>query len=219
MQTKRPPNDDDAISTPKDVALRRAPAQKRAKESIERIFKVTKQLLETRGLDQINTNHIATESGLSTGAIYNYFPNKEAILFAMVEGWLERLRQGYRDALQNVSQFSNPFEWIEFVLHHNEDCYDSEPVIARYYNALTILPDLMRLDAEHDDRAGSDMVDAQLVFSPDLSLEQAKVNATTMILMIHSILASTVSQKPDFSARMRSELRYCLNALIAKHQN
>jgi AcrR family transcriptional regulator len=203
----------------KDVTLRKAPAQQRAKASIERIFEATKKLLDSRGLDQINTNHIVAESGLSTGAIYNFFPNKEAILFAMVESWLAKLQQGYCDALRDVAQFATPFEWIEFILLRNEECYDNEPVIARYYNALTILPDLRRLDAEHDERAGNYMVDAQLAFSPDVSREQAKVNATTMILMIHNILANTVSQDAVFSSRMRAELRYCLNALIAKYQN
>ncbi len=201
----------------KNLELRRTPAQGRAKKSIERVFEATKRLLDNGGLDALNTNRIAAAADVSTGAIYNFFPNKEAILFAMVEDWLGGLREGYDAALQAAAAQATPFEWIELIVQHNEALYDSEPIIAKFYNALTIMPDLRTLDAQHDDDVGNLMVEAQAVFAPELCKVQAKANATIMILMIHSVLSNSVSQNPQFSAQMRKELRFCLNAIVAKY--
>lgn len=204
-------------SAKKNLELRRTPAQGRAKRSVERIFEATKRLLDTGGLDQLNTNRIAAAADVSTGAIYNFFPNKEAILFSIVEGWLSGLQEGYIAALHSVTQQATPFQWIDLIVLRNAALYDDEPVIAKYYNALTIMPDLRKLDAQHDDEVGNLMVSAQLKFAPALCPVQAKANATTMILMIHSVLSNSVAQSPEFSAKMRKELRFCLNAIVAKY--
>lgn len=62
---------------------RRIPRQQRALESCEAIFEATAQLLQRGGLGALSTNRIADRAGVSIGTLYQYFPNKQAILLAL----------------------------------------------------------------------------------------------------------------------------------------
>jgi AcrR family transcriptional regulator len=65
------------------VLSRRAPTQARARQTIETIFEATARIIERDGAAALNTNRIAERAGISIGTLYEYFPNKQAVLIAM----------------------------------------------------------------------------------------------------------------------------------------
>src|SRR6516165_902175 len=91
------------------VSQRRKPTQARARATMDMIFEATARIIERDGIAALNTNRIAERAGISIGSLYEYFPNKDAILIAMARQRLaedERLvRQALAgpDADQNVS--------------------------------------------------------------------------------------------------------------------
>lgn len=64
-------------------SARRKPKQARAQDTVEVIFEATAQILRREGRIALNTNHIAECAGISVGTLYQYFPDKEAILVEM----------------------------------------------------------------------------------------------------------------------------------------
>lgn len=95
MFVKRPPKSTDP-STP-----RRVPQQARGRERYERILRAAAEELDERGYDEATTASIAERAGVPIGSVYQWFPNKAAILRAIVEG--------YRDgALQAVDAMLGP---------------------------------------------------------------------------------------------------------------
>lgn len=64
-------------------AERRIPRQQRAQESCAAIFEATAQILQREGMGALSTNRIAERAGVSVGTLYQYFPNKQAVLLAM----------------------------------------------------------------------------------------------------------------------------------------
>ncbi len=62
---------------------RRIPRQQRAQESCAAIFEAAAQILQRDGMAGLSTNRIAERAGVSIGTLYQYFPNKQAVLLAM----------------------------------------------------------------------------------------------------------------------------------------
>ncbi len=58
----------------------RSPLQERSRETVEIILEATAQILKRYGVERCSTNKIAERAGISIGALYQYFKNKEAIL-------------------------------------------------------------------------------------------------------------------------------------------
>lgn len=69
--------------TVRDKPLYRLPKQARGKATCAAIFEATARIVETQGEARLTTNRIAETAGVSIGTLYQYFPNKQAILVAM----------------------------------------------------------------------------------------------------------------------------------------
>lgn len=64
---------------------RKKPQQRRSRVTIDSIFDATIQVLIANGLQSITTAQIAERAGVSIGSLYQYFPNKNALLAAVVQ--------------------------------------------------------------------------------------------------------------------------------------
>jgi AcrR family transcriptional regulator len=73
---------------------RRKPCQARSAATVEAIFEATARILNSRGGAGLNTNAIAEMAGVSIGTLYQYFPDKNAILIAMARQELAKASHG-----------------------------------------------------------------------------------------------------------------------------
>lgn len=64
---------------------RRSPKQARSRATWEAIVEAAAQILERRGPGGFNTSAVAERAGVSIGTLYQYFPDKRAILLAAAE--------------------------------------------------------------------------------------------------------------------------------------
>ncbi|MFJ5885913.1 TetR/AcrR family transcriptional regulator [Kitasatospora cineracea] len=76
-------------SEPAVSPLVREPQQQRSREKFARILATTARLLETVPFEQLSTKQIAAEAGMSVGALYRFFPDKEAVLETLEHSWME----------------------------------------------------------------------------------------------------------------------------------
>ena len=81
----------------------RAPRQGRARHKVELILEAAIRLLDKGGLPLLTTNAVAELAGVSIGTLYQYFPNKEAILAALTEREGEELSHRVLAVLQDAS--------------------------------------------------------------------------------------------------------------------
>ena len=102
------------------LAPRKKPLQQRSKQRIRRIIDTTKKLLHERTIDQVTTNLIAKESNVNVATLYQYFPNKQAIVYAIYEEWLDQILSGY-DKVEE--QFFLKEDWRTFFTRLQEQRY------------------------------------------------------------------------------------------------
>jgi AcrR family transcriptional regulator len=65
--------------------MRRQPQQARSKAMVERIIEAGRAVLVRDGYEGFSTNRVAGEAGISPGSLYQYFPDKAAIVSAVVD--------------------------------------------------------------------------------------------------------------------------------------
>ncbi len=71
-------------------APRKRPRQRRSQQTVAAILEATGRILVDEGYDKLNTNRVAEVAGVSIGSLYQYFPNKQALVLALAESHLGR---------------------------------------------------------------------------------------------------------------------------------
>jgi AcrR family transcriptional regulator len=83
----------------KQPVKRRKPSQERARRTQLLIFEAAARILEEQGLRRFTTNRLAELSGFSVGTLYQYFPDKQAILQALARHEQEKTFEEIRQSL------------------------------------------------------------------------------------------------------------------------
>ncbi|MFM2409665.1 MAG: hypothetical protein RL481_493 [Pseudomonadota bacterium] len=78
---------------------RKQPRQARSQATIDAIIEAAAQLISAQGLTGFNTNAVAERAGLSIGSLYQYFPNKDAIMAALIRRTQDERATALRSAL------------------------------------------------------------------------------------------------------------------------
>jgi AcrR family transcriptional regulator len=71
------------------LTARKTPRQARATVTLEAILEATIQVLVATGPTRLTTTRVAERAGVSVGTMYQYFPNKQALLYAVTERYLD----------------------------------------------------------------------------------------------------------------------------------
>lgn len=82
---------------------RKRPKQERSQVTVQAILAATAHILTEDGYDQLTTNRVAEQAGVSIGSLYQYFPNKEALIFALAEHHANKMVQLAQHHLEGVS--------------------------------------------------------------------------------------------------------------------
>jgi AcrR family transcriptional regulator len=69
---------------------------------VEAISEATIQVLLTQGAERLTTTRVADRAGVSVGTLYQYFPNKRSLLFAVLEDHLEKVTGELEDACEHA---------------------------------------------------------------------------------------------------------------------
>ncbi|MBY5971206.1 TetR/AcrR family transcriptional regulator [Ferrimonas balearica] len=73
------------------LKARKTPVQTRSRVTVDAIFEATIQVLLREGMRALTTTRVAERAGVSVGTMYQYFPNKQALVYALNERYLDAL--------------------------------------------------------------------------------------------------------------------------------
>jgi AcrR family transcriptional regulator len=112
------------------------PKQDRSRERIGEILKVAKELIGQKGIDAVTMKEIASLSGGPIASVYQYFPNKTAIIAMLYELYAEEVRTLISD---NITRIKTPEDALQatgdlFDLYYLRMC--KEPSTQDLLNAI-----------------------------------------------------------------------------------
>lgn len=129
------------------IEPRKAPSQERAEATVQSLLDATAAEILEGGYDRMSTNKIAKRAGVSVGSLYQYFPNKEAIVVALRRRSAERERENVRAALTDLEDAEFPTV-VRGIIKAVIASYLTEPELRKAY--ATQVPPVAGLAPEWD---------------------------------------------------------------------
>lgn len=115
---------------PAHLTPRKRPRQARATATLDAIFEATIQVLLSDGPNRLTTTRVAERAGVSVGTLYQYFPHKQALFYALNERYLDDLAEKVERACR---------------AHHGGSINEMvEALVSTYWNAKTERRDVTR---------------------------------------------------------------------------
>ena len=93
---------------PAKSSARRKPLQERSQDTVQRIFRAASDLLASVPTDEITTSRIAHAAGLSIGALYRFFPDKQSIIDAIAVRHMDEFRAAFESRLASLNFSDGP---------------------------------------------------------------------------------------------------------------
>ena len=98
-----------------DVSSRKAPQQRRSNALVAAVLDAAVQVLEREGAQRFTMARVAERAGVSVGSLYQYFPNKAAILFRLQSDEWRLTSRLLRDILED--HLMPPTERVRALVH------------------------------------------------------------------------------------------------------
>jgi AcrR family transcriptional regulator len=174
------------------VSPRKSPKQERSRSLVDSAVEAATRILTRLGYDGATTNKVAETAGISIGSLYQYFPNKDALIGAVIDRQLDKYMKEIEKDFERFPDLT-PEEGIEKIIRHMVSVYlgnrklfavlfDHTPRVQRTKNIL------------HSRRRGAELVQAalgrHLHRMPPRDLKRASyviVNAVMGVLLIASL--------------------------------
>jgi len=190
------------------TGMRRQPRQARSQERVNRILDVAAELFITEGYGATTTHAIATRANVPIGSLYQFFPDKAAILQALA------LRYG--ELLQQRFLVLNPVEmtqlslaaYVDRLIDTTDQFFADHPGYhAIFMEVQGTMPELEAIEARSDDQLIQALALSLSLRYPELDPADYEVIAFVLVKAIGTLLWLSLSQGQSMRQRLVTETK------------
>jgi AcrR family transcriptional regulator len=107
-------------------------------------------LLEEEGYDALKTVAIAKRAGAAVGSVYQFFPNKHAILTVLVERWLAADNKALDEVESRQDQYASVVDEFVDLTRIMIGMYKDQRALLALVNIIRNIPELYEMVEAHD---------------------------------------------------------------------
>jgi AcrR family transcriptional regulator len=197
--------------------LRRVPTQARSRARVRRLLDTAEELLATEGAEALTTTRVAEAAGVSVGSLYQYLPDKGAIVEALARRYLADfeglMHELERDARRGGPGWNDP---VGLLIDAFSERYRQLPGYRALWFGRELSDELRAADRENK-RALARGV-RRIAVALGLARDDAylRVAARAGVLVTDSILQEAFRSAPSGDPQLIEEAKRILRLYLAE---
>ncbi|MFM2303579.1 MAG: hypothetical protein RLZZ135_989 [Cyanobacteriota bacterium] len=195
--------------------MRRQPRQARSQERVNQILAVAEQMFITEGYNATTTNAIAARAKVPIGSLYQFFPDKAAIVQALALRYMEQLHLSFAE-LDPASVSQMPLsDYVDMLIDTTDRFFTDYPGYhAIFMQVQGTIPELTEIENAADAQSIQDLAVSLAQRNSELSPVDCEAIAFVLVKTIGTLLWLSLSQENHFRQRLVTETkRFTLNYL------
>ena len=211
----------DSVSTKSDALTpRRLPSQERSRDRVDRILEATANLLDHMPVDKITTAAIADKAGVPIGSIYQYFPNKLAVLAELARRVMEKADATTADF---IAEDFGVLPWdqaIDRAVDATIERFTSQPGYVQLLLSIRPTPAFGEITSESNDRVAA-MLARHPALQAVLPHERIELITRSAIKAVNALQDWALSIEDDsaLAAEIVAEMKTLLKAYLSAHMS
>lgn len=196
-----------------NIATRRVPQQPRSQKKVALLLETAMKLFCESGMDQVSMREIARASEMPIATVYQYFPNKQAMIKMIWENYttaIGELLESQLRIIQKSPEKQSVQRVIDRVVDSIAQYHDRNPAFLEIRRCVEATPDLRKLNYEDTLRVSGLIRDAITAVNPETdpsALKNYSVIAT-------EAASSTIRLGQQMNAKQRRELYHSLKSFL-----
>jgi AcrR family transcriptional regulator len=198
----------------KSSRMRRQPLQARSQERVSQILDVAEQMFITEGYAATTTNAIAARAKVPIGSLYQFFPDKAAIVKALAMRYTDRLQ--HRFAELDADLHDLPLSvYVDRLIDVTDRFFTDYPGYhAIFMQVQGTIAELEELEHAADLQLIQNLATSLSHYDADLAAADREAIAFVLVKAIGTLLWLSLSQESDLRQRLVAETkRFTFNYL------
>lgn len=178
------------------------PTQKRSQERFERILEAAADILAEKGSDAFRMSDVVERSGIAFGSLYQYFPDKTAIIGTLAERYNTIGRDCVRRDLAAVQSPADLHPALCRIVDSYYQVFVHEPVMRDIWHATQADRALQKLDAEDVDVLSGLLSDALRRIAPGTAEAALAAFSQLTMTLIAAAVRHAIGLQPRQARRL-----------------
>jgi AcrR family transcriptional regulator len=198
--------------------MRRKPRQARSQERVNRILDVAEELFASQGYVLTTTNEIAAQAQVAIGSLYQFFPDKSAILKALALRYTEVLHQQLT-TMEEAEPATLPLiDYVDRLIDTTEQFFIQNPGYhAIFMEIQETTPELIAIEEAADAKLIRDWAGWLDKRYPGLATEDYAAISFVLVKAIGTLLWLSHSKENPFRLRLIAETKRLILSYLQSH--
>ena len=184
------------------ISLRRMPNQERSRARVEHMLNCAIKVIAEKGSEAMTMSEVARLADVSIGSLYQYFPDKSAIIRALAEHYGGECLRCIRDGLSEAQTLDALCDALNELIDVYYALFQAEPVIRDIYSGIGADKTLRDMEIAESRKSGALLSEALCRVAPDYDPECAASDCFLIMRLGEATMRLAISVAPDEGAKL-----------------
>jgi AcrR family transcriptional regulator len=176
------------------LELRKKPQQERSIQRLEAILEAAVELFVAKGIAETTMSEIAVRAGISIGSLYQFFPQKVAVIKALHDRFSARLEGFIQQVYKGVKTREEAADRAASSLIDLYDMFKQERIYLALGKAIAADRDLSQLSADFHEHMIATFYRDLAHIVPESEFDRFRANLKLMILTTGEVIRYSTQQ-------------------------
>ena len=200
----------DAAAADTPARARLVPTQQRSRERFERILACASEVMIEKGCDAFRMSDIVERTGISFGSLYQYFPDKAAVIGTLAERYNEAGHDCVRRDLATMKTVDDLHGTLARITVSYYRMFVDEPLMRDIWRATQADRALQDLDRADGEFLAGLFADALGEVAPDTTRAQRSAFAGLMMIQIAAAVRHAITLPPKAARQILAMFKRAL---------
>lgn len=196
------------------IGLRRKPKQERSIQRLDVILAAAADIIAEKGVSAMRMTELAAAAKVPIGSVYQYFPEKAAIVKALFDRHAAVIQARTTDLFADVQSLDHALDLIAGTIDWYYDEYRNDAAYLGVWMGTETDQDLLRLNIEHSARVAEIFQRAVRRIEPDRCDIDIEARTYLFSHLIGAAIRLAVMTEETLARRMLDEWKRVIRATL-----